>query len=363
LIGLTLVAVLVVGAGVGVYAARGTAPGAAASPTSSAPPAALTVASQSPAAGAGGVATDATVSVTFSTPVKPGSPTPTLTPPVAGSWQLVTPTTFEFVPAGPLVPSSTETVTVPGGPGGVVSVGGVRLAQTTTAQFTVAGGSTLRLQQLLAQLGYLPLSFTPANALGSAEEAAQPQEGAFAWRWAMPASLESLWTPGSPDVITQGAVMAFESQHGLDTDGQAGPAVWTALLHDVQFGTTDPNPYDYVSVSQALPESATVYSNGAVAYSTAVNTGVPAAATGVGTFPVYLRYTVTTMSGTNPDGSKYSDPGIKWVSYFHGGDALHAFDRPGYGYPQSVGCVEMPEASAAAVYPLTPIGTLVTVLG
>ena len=49
------------------------------------------------------------------------------------------------------------------------------------------------------------------------------------------------------------------------------------------------------------------------------------------------------------------------MSYFHGGDALHGFIRPGYGYPQSLGCVEMPPANAGVVYPYTPLGTLVTV--
>ena len=103
------------------------------------------------------------------------------------------------------------------------------------------------------------------------------------------------------------------------------------------------------------------YKDGAPVYSTPVNTGVAGAATANGTFPVYARYTVTTMSGTNPDGSHYTDPGIQWVSYFNGGDALHGFVRSSYGFPQSDGCVEMPVANAAVVYPLTPIGTLVTV--
>ena len=57
------------------------------------------------------------------------------------------------------------------------------------------------------------------------------------------------------------------------------------------------------------------------------------------------------MSGTNPDGSHYNDPGIQWISYFHGGDALHAFIRPGYGYPQSLGCVEMTATDAGASTP------------
>ncbi len=47
------------------------------------------------------------------------------------------------------------------------------------------------------------------------------------------------------------------------------------------------------------------------------------------------------MKGTNPDGSKYADP-VYWISYFNGGDAVHYFDRPAYGYYQSLGCVELP---------------------
>ena len=338
---------------------------AAASPTSAPinPPATgpLSIVSVNPADGTTGLPSDATISVQFSVPLSPRSPAPTLTPPVAGSWQVVTPTTYAFVASAPLVPSSTETVSVPAGPTGVESTTGKRLGQPSTVQFTVAPGSTLRLQQLLAQLGYLPVSFTPAGSLTAPQEAAQAQEGTFAWRWTEPASLESLWTAGTANEITRGAVMAFESQHGLKTDGLAGPAVWEQLLADVSAGTVDPNPYNYVFVSKALPETTTVYSNGAEVYSTRANTGVPAAPTASGTFAVYVRYTVTTMTGTNPDGSKYSDPGIPWVSYFNGGDALHGFVRGSYGFPQSDGCVEMPPANAAVVYPLTPIGTLVTV--
>ena len=65
---------------------------------------------------------------------------------------------------------------------------------------------------------------------------------------------------------------------------------------------------------------------------------------------------------TNPDGSHYHDTGIPWVSYFNGGDALHGYIRASYGWPQSLGCVEMPFANAGAVWPYTPIGTLVTIL-
>ena len=94
---------------------------------------------------------------------------------------------------------------------------------------------------------------------------------------------------------------------------------------------------------------------------TPVNTGIASAPTATGTYPVYEHLPVTTMSGTNPDGSHYSDPGIPDVSYFNGGDALHGFLRSQYGFPQSLGCVEMPYSTAAQVYPYTPIGTLVHV--
>jgi peptidoglycan hydrolase-like protein with peptidoglycan-binding domain len=367
-IGVALVAVAVVGVSVAAFASRSPS-GAIASRTSTADGAVvaaanagpLSVTSVTPADGAAEVPTDATVSVQFSVPLDPRSPAPSLTPAVAGTWQVVTPKTFTFVASAPFVPLTSETVSIPAGDTGVVSAAGKRLAQPSSIKFAVADGSALRVQQLLAQLGYLPVSFTPAGALPAPQEAAQAQEGSFNWRWSEPATLQSLWAAGSTNQITRGAVMAFESQHNLKTDGQAGPAVWEQLLADTAAGTVDPAPYDYVYVSQVQPQTATVYSNGAAVYSTRANTGVAAAPTASGTFPVYLRYKVTTMTGTNPDGSKYSDPGIPWVSYFNGGDALHGFVRGGYGYPQSVGCVELPPANAAVVYPLTPIGTLVTV--
>ena len=146
--------------------------------------------------------------------------------------------------------------------------------------------------------------------------------------------------------------MTFEDQHGMTTDGEAGPAVWQQLLADAAAGTVDTAAYNYVYVSKALPETATVYSNGAAVYSTLANTGVAAAADRVGHLPgLSSTCTVTTMTGTNPDGSKYVDPGIPWVSYFNGGDALHGFVRASYGFPQSDGCVEMPPANAAVVFP------------
>ena len=355
-IGVAIVALAVAAAGF-VLIPRPHSPAAA---TTSTPPPVLRVLSTAPTGA--NVDSGSVISVQFSTNLAPGSPMPTLSPPVAGQWAALSPKLLQYQATAPLVPGTQETITVPSGVHGVVGSRGQHLRAPFTSSFTVAPGSTLRLQQMLAELGYLPLNFTAASPLTSPTQEGDPQIGTFTWRWAnQPVSLTSLWTPGTYNVITKGAVMNFESQHSLKTDGIAGPEVWGAILTAVEGGQGNALPYGYVYVSQTLPESATVYQNGAVVYKTVANTGVAGATTGVGTFPVYARYTVTTMSGTNPDGSKYVDPGIRWVSYFNGGDALHGFPRASYGFPQSDGCVEMPIANAAVVFPLTPLGTLVTV--
>ncbi len=164
--------------------------------------------------------------------------------------------------------------------------------------------------------------------------------------------------------MTEGALMTFEADHEMETDGVAGPEVWRALMAAAVAGESKSEPgYSYVHVSETLPEELYVWHNGKTAVTAAANTGIPGAETELGTFPVFEHIEETTMSGENPDGSHYEDPGIMWVSYFNGGDALHAFDRASFGSPQSLGCVEMQLEDAAAVYPYTPIGTLVTVAG
>jgi peptidoglycan hydrolase-like protein with peptidoglycan-binding domain len=160
--------------------------------------------------------------------------------------------------------------------------------------------------------------------------------------------------------MTRGAVMAFENDHALGTDGEAGPLVWKTLIAATLSNTRSTFGYTYVDVSKTS-QHLSLWHNGHTVLSTAVNTGIAQAPTASGTFAVYEHLRVTTMSGTNPDGSHYHDPGIQFVSYFNGGDALHAFTRAQYGFPQSLGCVEMALGPAGAVWPYTPIGTLVSV--
>ena len=324
----------------------------------------LVIRSAVPVAGATGVASDAGVTVTFSVPLSPAGAMPVLSPTVPGIWQMLTPTTLAFTASGPFIPGVTETLTVPGGASGVRAADGTFLMSTTTVTFTVAPG-TLRLQQLLAGLGYLPVNFAPAGPAPAPNETAQPQLGTFSWRWTNSLSgLENHWAPGDFGPLTRGAIMTFESQHGLTVDGLAGTSLWSAVLKAAGAGAVDPDPYDYAFVSKVLPETLTLYVNGVAKFpNVAVNTGVHGADTPDGTYPVFEHVTSSEMKGTNVNGTHYDDKAVPWASFFYGGDALHGFVRASYGFPQSNGCVEMPIATAGTLWPYTPIGTLVTVVG
>jgi peptidoglycan hydrolase-like protein with peptidoglycan-binding domain len=367
-----LVAVAVVAVGAGAFLAGRhdtSAPGTSTRPTTTATThgeaaVPLTVAT-TPGAGAVDVPSDQAVSVTLSAPVRPGWGQPTFNPPVPGSWHQAGPTTLRFTAGAPFIPTRAETLTVPGGPGGPRTTSGRMLPAPFTVTFTVAQASTERLQQLLAQLDYLPLTFTPAAPVSGPAEAATAQVGTFAWRWpSQPPSLTGLWNEGAENVITKGALMAFENQSGLTVDGLAGVRVWSTLLADLAATKVNTVPYVYVFVSKQLPEALTLFQNGVpTLVNIPVNTGAPGADTANGTYPVFEHVVSSRMQGTNPDGSTYDDPNVPWASYFNGGDALHGFVRASYGSYQSNGCVEMAIADAAKVWPLTPIGTLVTVVG
>ncbi len=318
-----------------------------------------------PAAGAQNVAPNTTISLTFSSPVSLRKASPVLTPSVAGKWVQANPTTLTYALASPLIPSSQVTVTIPGGTNGLRSAGGATLLTSHSVAFGVAAGDTLRLQQLLAQLNYLPVGFSPSGPAPSRADLAQDQPGTFSWRWpGLPTQLTSQWSQGAANMITKAAVEAFETQNNIGVDGIAGPTVWTALINDVINDKPDATPYVYVLVDKVVPQNLTLWNNGVAQYAgIPINTGAPGADTTNGTFAVFEHVRYSDMKGTNVDGSTYDDPNVPYASYFNGGDALHGFIRSHYGSPQSNGCVEMSYADAARVWPLTPIGTLVTVEG
>jgi hypothetical protein len=227
--------------------------------------------------------------------------------------------------------------------------GGYWIAFGQTADW----GSPLGQEELLAGLGYLPLSWSPQ--LG------------FRWRWPnIPPQLAALWSPGQSNMILEGAIWAFEAVNGLPTDGRISSPEIGALLSAANNPSANMNPNGYTySLAQehagtGTPESLTVWHTGGVVQATAANTGISAAPTTVGTFPVYVRYRNQVMTGVDPTGTPYADP-VQFVSYFTGGDAIHFMPRASYGYPQSLGCVEIPIGPASVIWQYTYLGSLVTV--
>ena len=329
--------------------------GTAAARTADVRPVPLRLVSVSPASGGKAVNGAQAITVTYNQPLPATAALPTVSPAIAGSWQRKGDTAV-FTPSTGFPAQTRVTVTAATGTG------------KATASFKTGKYSTLRLQELLAKLGYLPLTWTPAaggaatggTAAAQLSAAYAPPAGEFKWQPGYPSQLHWFWSQGKANTLDQGAITGFEADHGLTTNGVAGTAVWKALLTAAAKDQRNTHGYSYAIASQQSPETLTIWHDGKKAFSSAANTGIPDSPTGVGTFPVYEKLPFQIMQGTNPDGSSYSDP-VEWVSYFDGGDAVHYFDRYSYGWQQSLGCVELPYDAAKEAYPILPYGTLVTV--
>ena len=334
-----------------------------------APP--LTVVSVTPAGHDRNVNGGAQIRVVFSSALAPDSPLPTMSPVINGTWQRVNSRTIQFVPVQGFTELTHVKLTIPAGSSGVRSARGGLLATPVVQQFRTGRYSTLRLEQLLAQLGYLPLTWQPipgdlpvlpTDENGQLSAAYSPPAGTFLWQQGYPARLQGFWQAGQPSLILTGAVMAFQSDQHMTMDGVAGPSVWNAMLNAVARGQDNRHGYTYALASEASPETLTVWHNGKVVLKTLANTGIPGRPTVDGTFPVYLKFYFSYMDGINPDGSKYHDP-VYFANYFNGGDAVHQFSRYSYGSYQSLGCVELPWAAAKKAYGYLSYGSLVTVTG
>ena len=251
---------------------------------------------------------------------------------------------FDFGDAGFYGSGSGTPVTAP-----VVGIasrpGGYWLAYGATASLSTVLGQ----EEVLAALGYSPLSWSPQG---------------FRWRWAPPPTLSALWSPGQNGPIATGAIMSFEAVAGLPTNGTISAAEIGALqgaADDPSGADANPYGFSYAVASESDPESLTVWHDGVVVETTPANTGGTGTPTAQGTFPVYLRLRNQVMRGTDPDGATYADP-VQFVAYFNGGDALHYMPRASYGDPQSLGCVELPLTAASIIWPYMALGSVVTVV-
>lgn len=127
----------------------------------------------------------------------------------------------------------------------------------------------------------------------------------------------------------------------------------------------------YRIVVDKSTQIATVYEGDSVVKTFQVCTGKSGSnESDSGTFAIYLRYNTQDMRGTNDDGTPYLSKGVRWVSYYNGGEGFHTaswnYSGIARGDPSdngSHGCVNMYEQDAQWIYDNCPEGTLVTVTG
>ena len=290
------------------------------------------------------------------------TPRPKLTPDTAGTWTNLGNYEF-FRPVSTLEPCTKYTMVIPAA---TAAKAHRHLGVSRTVSFDVACPGITAVQEALARLNYLP--YTLHGFVGASSTAAMTRAEATKRAFVLPHGILKANVPGAPpltmgdlDPTTTGAMEVFEGDHNLPIGTTITSRFWRVLMAEETLAKGNPHPYTWVTVTKTLPETLEVHEGAKIALSTPANTGVPGADTQDGIFPIYIRYLSTTMTGTNVDGSHYVDPGIPWVNYFNGGDAVHGYIRPGYGYPQSNGCVELPIATAQTVYGMLALGDLVIV--
>jgi lipoprotein-anchoring transpeptidase ErfK/SrfK len=269
-----------------------------------------------------------------------------------------------FTPVSSLEPCSSYTLTVWSR---TVSTEHTPLGHRHTVGLNVACPPLVAAQQALARLGFLGARLHPFYIVhiasgaetrkAAAQHAFHPPRGALV---ADPAGAPPV-DSGHLDETTKGALTVYQSEHGLEPTGEPNRDTWNSLLSSETTNKRNATPYTWLSVSESTPEKLEVHRGHHVVFTTLVNTGVPGAETAEGIFPIYSRFTSTTMSGTDVDGTKYVVPDVPWVNYFNGGDAVHGYPRASYGFPQSNGCVELPIEAAHTVFGMVRLGDIVVV--
>src|SRR5437588_4119854 len=208
---------------------------------------------------------------------------PWLGPSSTGTWKAVGAHTLVYRPRG--YGYGLDTQVKVRLPVGVVPVSAKKTTRLLT--WKTPTGTQLRLQQLLAQFGYLPLRWdaTGQDATKTqndeVEAAVHPPAGHFGWRYGnVPRSLMSQWHPGEQNAITRGAIMAYQNNHGLSVDGYDGRELWRALLADAVAGKRSAGSgYSYVIVHRdQSPQSPELWHDGRTILTTGANTGTPRAA-------------------------------------------------------------------------------------
>lgn len=136
-------------------------------------------------------------------------------------------------------------------------------------------------------------------------------------------------------------------------------------LAAVPFQSVTPAAYNKLIVADVTTKKMWAFQNGNQVNSWLISAGKPSTPTPLGQFKVYAKFTVQDMRGTNPDGTPYFQPHVRWISYFYQGSAVHGvYWRPSSWFGvnnSSHGCIGLPENQAKWVYDWAPVGTPVIV--
>ncbi|MFT8705004.1 L,D-transpeptidase family protein [Bifidobacterium aquikefiricola] len=156
------------------------------------------------------------------------------------------------------------------------------------------------------------------------------------------------------DSLTNGSTQAITAETSVEK--------FTTNSHVADY--TKPNGDMWIEVDRAK-QIATVYKGSTLVKTFNVCTGKDDTQTDSGTYYVNIKYQTQDMRGAD-----YFSPGVKWISYFNGGEGFHsapwnpvgiATGNPvAYG---SHGCVNMTADDAQWVFENAGVGTMVKVIG
>ena len=157
----------------------------------------------------------------------------------------------------------------------------------------------------------------------------------------------------NPNFIYWGQRLNIPGANGLPAP-QPGPAP----TNPPQPGNTAPAPTGgkWIDINIST-QTITAFQGSTPLKSVLVSTGVSWHPTPIGRYKVYMKIPSQTMSG-GAGGEYYYLPGVPWVMYFAGGNAIHGtYWHRNFGHPMSHGCVNLTIDDAHWFYDWAEMGT------
>jgi lipoprotein-anchoring transpeptidase ErfK/SrfK len=206
-----------------------------------------------------------------------------------------------------------------------------------------SGAIAASLNQLANQLVKAPVNQVTINEAGISRVVVNGKDGA---------------------ALTDPAGLKTQAQETAKTVMNSKGLSFNTPLQTVPFQAATPADFDKMLDVNITTKQMYAYQGGQLVNTFAVSAGAPATPTPIGEFKIWEKLTVQTMTGFNPDHTKYVQPNVPWINYFdHSGDAVHGnYWRPASVYGNvntSHGCVSVPVDEGEWVYNWAPIGTTV----